>query len=61
MEVGVRCRRNGGKPRKAAHLVTDSQADPSGQKDIFHSRRKGTRSKRKNPDIRADGSLECEF
>lgn len=44
---GLKWRRKakGGKPRQSAHLVTENPAVASGEKDIFHDRRKGIRGK----------------
>lgn len=60
---GVRWRRKvkGGKPRKSAHLVTENQADPSREKDIFHSREKGTRRKMRILKSEPGSALQCKI
>lgn len=63
MEVGARCRRKvkGGKPRKSAHLVPENRTDTSGEKDIFHDERKGTRRKMKILKLEPMAALECKL
>lgn len=60
---GVRCRRKvkGGKPRKSAHLVTENRADTSGEKDIFHDERKGTRRQMRILKLEPMAALSASF